>query len=64
MQRVKLCEKSLPLRRIFVLAMAVICLRLMLIISIVAVHIIPATGVCGRTAFVAVVIGAADAGVS
>lgn len=63
---VKLCEKCLPLRRIFVLAltMAVICLRVMLIISIVAAHIIPAAGVCGRTAFVAVVAAAADAGIS
>lgn len=58
MQCVKLCERCLPLWRVFVLAVA--CLRLMLIISIVAIHIIPAAGV-RWTAFVAVVIGAAAA---
>lgn len=63
MQCVKLCEKCLPLWCVFVLAVA--RLRLMLIISIVAIHIIPAAGV-RWTAFVAIVIGAtaAVAGIS
>lgn len=53
---VKLYEKCLPLRRVFILT--VISLRLMLIISIVAIHIIPTAGIFGRTAFVvAIVIG-------